>query len=412
MGERSPRTKHILVLNGESRNGLAIVRSLGAQGCICEITAFGQGRLTRIIMQSLRSKFVRRVHFLPKVSHEEAFKQALLDLLAAGSFDYLLAAGTEATNFASKHKEELSRFVTPLVEDYEKLSLVHNKSTCLPWAATLGIPVPRTHIITNLDELRAAVAEIDYPVVVKYPDSSASQGLWLFPRGGDDLLAEYTRRVPEILGGATSANYPLIQERLTGDLVDTTAFAVRGETVAVLSQRRLLTAWLDGGGGLVNITNDIPRIKALTETVVRELEWTGPIEMDWIVDEQDASFALIEINPKFWGTTQLTVSSGLDYPSWLFRYFEQGLVPPETTYEPGLMGRWIFDEIVAIFTYAQGKERFRCELRGFFQRFSYSPCVTDIWPHDIRPSLLSALRVVRKLVLSSLLFRRIWQLIR
>jgi predicted ATP-grasp superfamily ATP-dependent carboligase len=169
--------------------------------------------------------------------------------------------------------------------------------------------------------------------------------------------------------------------------MDTTAFAIDGEVIAVLSQERLLTAWLDGGGGFVNITNNEPEIKKYTRKILRNLNWTGPIEMDWIKDEATKEFKLIEVNPKFWGTTQLTISAGFDYPAWLIDHAEGKDIQIPPSYTSGLMYRWIFDELDAILSVSHNKERLVSELHQFWKRFKYKPCMTDFWLSDLKPSI-------------------------
>lgn len=377
----------VLVLNGYSRNGLAIVRSLGSKKYVCDVTMKKPPFLLQQIASLLKSRYIRMVHFLPPVSNESKYLEVLIESLQKEKYAYLLAAGTEASNFLSKYKDQLSKDVTPLVEDYSKVWMVHNKAECVQWVTSLGIPVPKTYFVTGLEDLEKAAQGIDHPVVVKYPDSSASNGLWTFPRGGREFLEEYARRVPEIISGDPTVDYPIIQERIFGPLIDTTAFSVSGKTYAVLSQERLLMAWLDGGGGVVNVTNDIPEVKAHTKRILRALQWTGPIEIDWIQDSRTGKFLLLEINPKFWGTMQLTISSGLDYPAWLLQYAEGQKITPPLGYSPGLMYRWIFSELATILTVPHDKKRFFFELKLFFNRFSYKPCMVDVWPSDLKPSI-------------------------
>lgn len=377
----------VLVLNGYNRNGLAIVRSLGSKNYVCDVTTKKLGFSFQIIACLLKSRYIRKVHFLRPYSDELTYLEALINLIRKEKYAYLVTAGTEASNFASKYKDQLSKYVLPLVEDYSKMWIVHNKAECMQWAASLGIPVPKTYYINSLEDLKKAAHAIDHPVVVKYPDSCASNGLWTFPRGGREFFDEYVRLVPEIVSGDRTDDYPIIQERIFGSLVDTTAFSVDGKTHAVLSQERLVTAWLDGGGGLVNVTNDIPAIKANSKRILQALQWTGHIEMDWICDSRTGNFLLLEINPKFWGTTQLTISSGFDYPMWLLQHAEGQAITPSGEYKTGLMYRWLFNELTAVLTVPHDKKRLLLELKLFFNRFSYKPCMIDVWPSDLKPSI-------------------------
>src|SRR5207253_1655434 len=51
------------------------------------------------------------------------------------------------------------------------LGHLQHKALSSQAASAVGIPVPRTQVFANMDELRAAGAELEYPIVVK-PDVS------------------------------------------------------------------------------------------------------------------------------------------------------------------------------------------------------------------------------------------------
>ena len=157
----------VLVLNGYNRNGLAIVRSLGSKNYVCEVTTKKLGFSLQIIASFLKSRYVRKVHFMLPYSDEPSYLEALINLIRKEKYAYLVTAGTEASNFASKYKDQHSKYVIPLVEDYSKLLIVHNKAECMQWASSLGIPIPKTYYINSLEDLKKAAHAIDHPVVVK-----------------------------------------------------------------------------------------------------------------------------------------------------------------------------------------------------------------------------------------------------
>lgn len=377
----------ILILSGESRNGLAIIRSLGAKGYCCDCVTHN-APLNRKMSLFFKSRYVRKVHFLPEIAQEKPFFNELVRLIKKTTYDFIIPAGTKYTNFLSKNKKKLSRYSRPLVEDYEKLWRVHDKKECVTWVSGLKIPVPKTFIINNYNDLIRASKQISYPVVIKNSDSFASEGLWMCPGGGEKLLNQYIQRNSSIQYEVGEKNdYPIIQEKIDGILVDSTSFSIDGKVIGMLTQQRLVTVWLDGGGGLVNITNDIEEIKRYATAIVGALKWTGPIEMDWIMESKTGRCYLLEINPKFWGTTQLTISSGLDYPELLISFAQGRRIEIPFGYVTGLMYRWLPDELYSILIYSGKRKRLIRELLNFCRRFNHKNVETDIWFADIRPAL-------------------------
>lgn len=385
MTQNSDSKYKVLILNGESRNGLAIIRSLTRAGYSCDIVTYNSSSNQKL-SYIFKSKYVDKIHFLTGIEDENNFFHEFIGLLKIHKYDFIIPAGTEYSNFLSKFKRDVAIFSQPLIENYEKIWQVHNKINCMSWAESIGIPVPKTFVIKNLNDLYTAAKHINFPVVIKFPDSFASDGLWISPVGGNDLVDEYIKRIPQILD-SVEEEFPIIQEKITGKLFDSTSFAVNGQIFGMLTQERILTTWLDGGGGLVNITNDIPELKKYTKQIIKELAWTGPIEMDWIRDSNSGRYYLIEINPKFWGTTQLTISSGLNYPEILMKFATKKSIETSSEYKKGLMYRWIMDELFAILTMSQNRQRLFTELKAFIKRFNYKPVETDLWISDIKPSL-------------------------
>ena len=374
----------VLILNGESRNGLAVVRSLSRNGYSCDIVTNNNAIIQKLSFL-FKSKYIEKIHFLTRIDTEDIFLHELIDLLKVYKYDFIIPTGTKHSNFLSKYKEDIAIFSRPLIENYNKIWQVHNKINCMLWAESIGVPVPKTFVIKKLNDLITAAKQIYFPVVIKNPDSFASEGLWTYSCGGKKLVEEYKKRIPRIVNGFEE-EFPIIQEKIDGKLFDSTSFAVNGQIFGLLTQERILTAWLDGGGGLVNITNDIKDLKAYTRKIIKELAWTGPIEIDWIRDSNSGRYYLIEINPKFWGTTQLTISSGLNYPDYLMKFATNKQINEVSEYKTGLMYRWIMDELFTILTMSQNRQRLFAELKEFIRRFSYRPVETDLWISDIKPS--------------------------
>ncbi|GAB4375108.1 MAG: hypothetical protein Kow0075_01280 [Salibacteraceae bacterium] len=367
-----------LVLDGYIRNSLAIVKSLSGAGVRCDVVVERHPvQLYAWLQRSLRSRYITKV-FEIDVHDEEGALASIEEILKTGHYDFLLAGGTHYSNFLSKNKSTLSKYSHVLIEDYEKLRKVHDKHSCMEFAARIGVPVPETYRIRDVYDLKTVADKTGGKVIVKFSDSFASKGLRRFAGSKEEFVEAYQR---EIGFSHKQNNQPVVQRLILGDLVDSTAFSVAGDAKAVLTQKRELTAWLDGGGGIVNITTDHPEIKEHTRTLLQELKWTGHIEMDWIVEEKTGKVYLIEINPKFWGTTQLTISAGLDYPLW-FCLTALGKPPKYTqSYRVGLRFRWIDDELVTIFTQPRSLQRFVTEFEKFIKRFFQKNTISNF---DVR----------------------------
>ncbi len=394
--EQPVPSRRVLILDGMTQNGLAMSRSLGRAGHHVGIVARPNSGIRGFLRKALRSRFMHAVHELDLDEAADSYLAALRDIVSAGHYDYVMAAGTRAYNRLSQLKSELSALTKPLVADWSMVVRLHDKADFMRLAVAEGMPVPRTWVIGSRGDLDRAAAEIDGPVIVKLRDSFASRGLWTCAQGGEVFCAEFLRRYPDVAVGKPAP--AIVQERIRGKVHDVTTLWHQGREIASLSQLRQLTDWLDGGSGIVNVTNDLPEIRDASRRLLAGLQWDGPLQLEWLEEKGTGRFLLLEANPKFWGTTQLSISAGLDYPAWWVGLHE-GVEPDVAPYRRDLMLRWMVKEIRTVLTVPDNRARLRLEIRDFFDRFRHRPCMTDVDWRDPLPSLYDWLMLTVDLVL-------------
>jgi predicted ATP-grasp superfamily ATP-dependent carboligase len=57
-------------------------------------------------------------------------------------------------------------------------------------------------------------------------------------------------------------------------------------------------------------------------------------------DFNDGQFKLMEINPKFWGSLDLAIAAGVDFPYHLYKMVIEGDINPIFNYKVGLRFMW------------------------------------------------------------------------
>ena len=62
-------------------------------------------------------------------------------------------------------------------------------------------------------------------------------------------------------------------------------------------------------------------------------------------DARDGVSKLLEINGRFWGSLQLAVDAGIDFPYLLYRLAIDGDVEPVLTYDVGVRLRWWLGDV-------------------------------------------------------------------
>jgi biotin carboxylase len=186
----------VLVSEGSSTSAREAITILGLGGHhveVCDPAALCLARFSRL---------VRKFHRCPPLRDDAngylAFVVALLD---DGRFDVLLPTHEQGFLFAraAKRLEGRAGFALPAFENYR---IAHGKASFSRLLDELGLPQPRTAIVTSETELRAAVR---FPAVIKTSIGTASRGIW-FVRNARDLDAA----VSELAAGDAFAGEALV----------------------------------------------------------------------------------------------------------------------------------------------------------------------------------------------------------
>jgi predicted ATP-grasp superfamily ATP-dependent carboligase len=121
-----------------------------------------------------------------------------------------------------------------------------------------------------------------------------------------------------------------------------------------------------------------PDLVAASVRLLAGLRWTGFAMVEWKTDPRDGIPRLLEINPRFVGSLELALRSGVDFPYLLYQVATTGDCPEVTAYKVGQLCRWLVPGDVLHFL--ANPERARLE-PSFF-RFRGPELAYDDWARD------------------------------
>jgi len=75
------------------------------------------------------------------------------------------------------------------------------------------------------------------------------------------------------------------------------------------------------------------------------LEWTGVAMVEFKQDARTSRYYLMEVNPRFWGSLQLAIDAGADFPWHLVRLALGEKVAPSHRWRVGVRSRWEWGEV-------------------------------------------------------------------
>ena len=382
------RTPNILIVDGLSRNGLAVARGLKMGGPFrIHVMSRSSGSVD-FLSRVFKSKSVDFLHFSSSSFHEDTFTETVKSILDEFGIDAVIPAGQEAAVAVSRAKPELEKYSKILIEGHEKLMDFADKGRTASVAAASGIPIPETFLPRDLEEVRELAAASSYPVVIKARTGAGGRGI---------RIAENSREMLEIYRGMSwqcpgggdsldSGSLPIVQQHIPGKIHDALVFCLNGEVKAGLTQQRIVTRPPSGGIGILNITTRDTRLLDHARALALHTGWNGVMMLEFKVDSRDGGEVLLEVNPRFWGTTWLSICAGVNFPLYLVQeaFGEKPSYP--VGYREGLACRWLLDEIGGIFSSPRGFPEIAERTRVFLSGFRYRECAYDLMLSDPNPA--------------------------
>ncbi len=345
----------ILITDGEQRSSLAAVRSLGRAGHHVTVCS----HLAKPLAGA--SRYCRGVHRVPDAStDEDGFVAAVRDLAQSASLDFLLPMTDRSVPLVLELAGSLDG-TTVLVPDRTAYEALTDKVHLMDLARDLGVPAPRSYLAATPGDVvgeaglttgfRAFLEHVSLPVILK-PGHSVVVG-----RGAEERFGVREIFSEDEFASAVSAYpaeaYPLmIQQRISGPGLGAFVLADRGRLVATFGHRRIREKppW----GGVSVYRESVPLRDDLREHASRLLGrvgWSGVAMIEFKEDASTGTPYLMEVNGRFWGSLQLAVDAGVDFPRLLVDHASGTEVAAVTGPRTGIRSRWLLgdlDHLIAV----------------------------------------------------------------
>lgn len=327
---------NVFVTDANYRHALGAIRSLAGHGA--RVTAGAPSR----IAQGMLSRYAKARVVYPSPKDEERFVGFMERFLERSGIDVLLPIGYQSSVVCSKHCDRLSRHAKIPIAPYEAMEIASHKDKTFALAERLGIGRPRVF---------GSAEEVDrFPVVVKGTQESKS--------------LRYVNSREEL--ARVDAREGIIQEYIPGAGYGFYALYRHGEMRAYFMHRRLREYPITGGASTAAESVHDPALNEAGRALLDTLGWHGVAMVEFKKDERDGRFKLIEINPKFWGSLDLSVAAGVDFPYLAAKMALDGDIDTVPGYQVGVRFRWLFpDEILHL---AANPRAFGAFCRDFLDR--------------------------------------------
>lgn len=384
----------VFIDNAQGGLSLVVARALGREGI--EVSA---GTSSKDAM-TFHSKYCNTRHTYPSPTNDDgSFINELVKTVKKNRNEVLFTLGGRETQQISENRDKLTPYVKfPFVE-HEKLMMLQDKASTLKLALENQIPCPKTHFISDLKDVKALRDKLNYPVVIKPRVSSGSKGL-VYINSKDKLVSSYQ----EI---HSSYPYPLIQEYIPhgGPTYGFEAlFNQDSELRAHFIHKRIREYPITGGPSTMRVSAENEKIKEYGEKLLKSIGWYGLAMAEFKVDPRTGEPLFMEVNPRFWGSLNLAIVSGVNFPHLLYKMATEGDVKPVTKYRLNVKGRWlIWGDVNHLLSVMKGKRtewgysspnrlRTLLEFMRFYDKDLHYDLLSLDDPHPVIHKILSSVR--------------------
>jgi predicted ATP-grasp superfamily ATP-dependent carboligase len=330
----------VLVTDADQRAALAVVRSLGRAGYQVHACS------SRARSLAGASRYCRGYATLPDpLAEPERFASAVgLEARRVGAA--VILPITDASLLALlPARERLAPAVIPF-PDLAVYRRVADKALVREEARAVGFDVPGQMVISRR-EASLELAGLPYPLVMK-PHRSVVEAPG--GTGATKLAVSHVAdaaSLERILDTLPPAAYPvLLQERIVGPGLGLFLLLWEDRRVAGFAHRRLLEKPPSGGVSVrsESVAPD-PVLLDRAELLLRRLGWCGVAMVECKLDLATGRVCLMEVNGRFWGSLQLAIDAGVDFPALLVRAALGETVEPVGSYRVGVRLRSWWGEV-------------------------------------------------------------------
>lgn len=387
----------ILVLDANQRSALAIIRSLGRR----DQAIIAADHVSRPLGSASRYA-AASVRYSDPAAAPDRFVSEVIDIVNRLGIDTVIPA-TDLTTMLLLSQSNLpqnTRIAAPRVDSYEALT---DKARLIDLARKLGIEAPETHIVRSADTVVDAAHDLGFPVVLK-------------PGRSRYLKNDQVRSTRvEIVRSPESLTDTLQSVRWLGDVPclvqrfvpghGAGVFVLHGPAgpIAWFAHRRLREKPPAGGVSVLCESRPIdPVMQSAASKLLAAVGWTGVAMVEFRVTADGTPY-LMEVNGRFWGSLQLSIDCGIDFP-WLLYQMTQGIpVAAQLPYTVGRRLRWLLGDLDSLLAELRGGpagDRHRAQvLLAFLRSFVDPQCRQEILrPHDPRPGMVEFAQWLRALI--------------
>ncbi len=367
----------ILITDGASINALGIIRHLGLTNRF-ELVVVGYNS----IALGRFSKYCKKYIVLPHPKKDsDKFISGIIEIILQEKIDFVLPIGFYAhksliDNLSSI--EPITKVCLPLKQSFE---IATSKIETTLLAEKVNVLVPKTKTIAKLDELNT-LKDLRFPVVIKSQKEIGGR-MVEYANNQKELIFKFKQLVSDF--NLPADNYPIIQEYIKGEGVGFFAYYKNGELINYFMHERIREFPVSGGRSVCARSFYDEKLLDSGKKVLDALNWNGSAMVEF-KRTSDNDFYLLEVNPKLWGSLELAICSGVNFPLLMIENAINGIINKSgNSYKKNIYFQWCLNgELYHFFN--KPSHFFQILKSSFISK-------KDFWFRDIKPNIIQFLLI-------------------
>jgi predicted ATP-grasp superfamily ATP-dependent carboligase len=333
----------LLILDANQRSALAVIRSLGR---IKEVNIYSADSTTEAIGGS--SKFCQKYFTHPSLSDDpEAFLIWIRKTLIEENIDLVFPITEKSSQLLLMQDQSSNPIPIPFADYQTVMSLAH-KGRLTKLAESVGVPYPESQHFNAAHDVDSNKIT-QFPIVIK----PCLSRIWRDDHWIDTVvqIAHDRDQLNQLLATSSwlQTNEFMLQEFIPGFGAGLFALYNIGEPVCFFSHKRLREKPPQGGVSVLSESIALdPVLLDNAKKLLDAAKWHGVAMVEFRV-ANDGTPYLMEVNTRFWGSLQLAIDAGVDFPELLYRISNGETPPAQQPYKIGVRLRWLLGDLDSLY---------------------------------------------------------------
>lgn len=334
---------NILLTDGGYKHTLAALRSLSKEGHAVSVVGGGltQSQISRYCRNSYRplnfSLFDSKLSLLDIAP--------LIQFIKSNAIELIIPISAHSVIFFAENKHFFAEHTNIILPEASAVSLCFDKQKSANYVSNLNIKIPNSYHFGSMAELEANIHQLNFPVVAKSSSELQTLPTSYYDNPRDLLLS--MRNIQAILA-RNKVDFPLIQERIRGHGEGYFALYRDGQELAYFMHRRIRELPVSGGSSTCAESIFENDLLEAGRKILRSLKWNGVAMVEFKRNHYNGELYFMEVNPKFWGSLDLGIQAGIDFPNLLAKSINrkglhEQLQNEIITYRTGVRYSWPLD---------------------------------------------------------------------